>query len=78
VKLDDERRAKYVEAYERWQRDLTALHRVLLDGEQLDPMHFVALLRRESHSKDRYDEVRKDVLGLPSGDDESFPAGAGG
>ncbi|HLZ72763.1 MAG TPA: hypothetical protein VKV26_22900 [Dehalococcoidia bacterium] len=74
MQLDQDKRAAYTAAYERWQRDLGALHRVLLDGDQLDPPHFVALLRRESKSKAKYDEVRQHVLGLPdaSPDDDPF------
>lgn len=75
VQLDAEKREAYTAAYERWRRDLDALHRVLLDGEQLDPPHFVALLRRESKSKDRYDEVRQRVLGLPDASPEDDPFG---
>jgi hypothetical protein len=75
VRLDDEKRTVYVEAYDRWKRDLDALHRVLLDGDPLDPPHFVALLRRESKSKARYDDVRERVLGLPGGDDADDPFG---
>lgn len=69
MQLEGERKTAYVDAYERWRRDLDAVHRVLLDGEQLDPLHFVALLRRESKSKERYDSARQTVLGLPSGPD---------
>jgi len=73
VKLEEPRRATYVEAYDRWRKDLDALHRVLRDGEPLDPLHFVALLRRESKSKERYDQVRSEVLGLPGGAEEDDP-----
>ncbi|HZQ37667.1 MAG TPA: hypothetical protein VFD32_17170 [Dehalococcoidia bacterium] len=78
MQLDAGKREAYTAAYARWQRDLDALHRVLLDGEPLDPPHFVALLRRESKSKARYDEVRQRVLGLPdaSPDDDPFGDGA--
>ncbi|GEM_PF-1790667 len=74
MQLDAEKRQAYSAAYERWQRDLAALHRVLLDGAALDPPHFVALLRRESKSKAKYDDVRQHVLGLPdaSPDDDPF------
>lgn len=75
VQLDPERRTAYKEAYERWRRDVDAVHRVILDGEQLDPLHFVALLRRESKSKATYDEAREQLLELPSGDDEADPFG---
>jgi hypothetical protein len=75
VQLDEQKREAYLEAYNRWRRDLDALHMVLIDGEVLDPPHFVALLRRESKSKARYDAVRESVLGLPGGDDDDDPFG---
>ncbi|HEY7295576.1 MAG TPA: hypothetical protein VH916_11065 [Dehalococcoidia bacterium] len=75
MQLDAEHREAYTAAYERWQRDLQALHRVLLDGAQLDPPHFVALLRRESKSKARYDDVRRSVLGLPDAAPADDPFG---
>jgi hypothetical protein len=81
VQLDPEKRAAYSEAYERWRKDLDAVHRVLLDGEPMDPQRFVALLRHESHTKDRYDEIRQSVLGLPGGpadDDDPFHDDGGG
>lgn len=59
-----DRRQAYIDAYERWQRDLTRLHGVLLDGQPLDPMHRVALLRSESHTHDRYEEARQRFLGI--------------
>lgn len=73
MKLEEPRRTAYVEAYERWHRDLDAMHRVLLEGDSMDPLHFVALLRRESKSKERYDQVRSEVLGLPGGAEEEDP-----
>jgi len=54
----------YREAYARWQRDLERLHAVLLDGQPLDPLRRVALLRSESHSHDRYEAARRRFLGL--------------
>jgi hypothetical protein len=72
---DDQAAQEYRSAYERWQRDLTQLHEVLLDGKPLDPLHRIALLRRESHSKDRYEMARARLIGLPQEEDESstFP-----
>lgn len=64
MNADTNRRQSYVEAYQRWQGDLLRLHRVLLDGEALDPMHRIALLRSESHTHDRYEEARRHFLGL--------------
>lgn len=67
--------AEYRAAWERWSTDLRQLHEVLLDGKPLDPLHRVALLRRESHSKERYEAARSNLLGLPDEDtaDSPFP-----
>ncbi len=78
MQLDAARRADYLKAYERWQYDLQAVHRVLLDGEQMDPLHFVPLLRRESKSKEKYDEARETALGLPGGEESDDPFGETG
>jgi len=67
-RLEGEARERYVRAWERWRADIEALHRVLLDGEAMDPLHLVALLRRESKSKAQYDAARIEVLGLPAED----------
>jgi len=64
--LDDERRKEYIRAYEDWQKQLTALHRVLLEGERLDPQRLKGLLSREAHAKERYEEARRRLLGLSS------------
>lgn len=61
----------YMEAYERWQRDIERLHKVFVEGEPLDPMHRVALLRSESHTHDRYEEARRKLLGLPDESESS-------
>jgi hypothetical protein len=75
--LESNKRDAYREAYDRWQRDLVRLHAVLLDGEELDPMHRIALLRSESHSHGRYEEARRRLLGLPDGEaSESSPFGS--
>lgn len=77
--MDDRLKQEYRDAYQRWQRDLQRLHDVLLEGEPLDPMHRIALLRSESHSHDRYEDARSRLLHLlpaaesptsPFGDDE--------
>jgi hypothetical protein len=66
---------EYRAAFDAWMEQLQRVHAVLLDGEPLDPMRKVALLRRESHLKDRYEEARARLLGLPvEGEFESaFP-----
>lgn len=62
--LDEERKREYVRAYEGWQRHLAALHRVLLEGERLDPPRLKGLLNREARAKERYEEARRRLLGL--------------
>lgn len=64
VRVDEERRRAYREAYDAWQEQLAALHRVVLDGEAMDPPKLKGLLNRESRAKARYDEARRRLLGL--------------
>jgi hypothetical protein len=73
--VDEATAREYRAAYERWTEDLRQLHEVLLDGKPLDPLHRVALLRRESHSKERYEAARAKLFGLPGGegDGSAFP-----
>jgi hypothetical protein len=54
----------YLEAYEAWQAQVQALHRVLLEGERLEPPKLKALLGREARTKERYDRSRRALLGL--------------
>ncbi len=54
----------YLDAYEAWQSQLQALHRVLLNGERLEPPKLKALLIREARVKERYDSARRSLLGL--------------
>lgn len=68
--LDERTVAEYRSAYARWAEDLRRLHEVLLEGKPLDPLHRVALIRRESHSKERYEAARAKLLGLPGGDEQ--------
>lgn len=63
---EQDHKQEYIDAYERWQRDLTKLHGVLLNGQPLDPMHRIALLRSESHTHDRYEQARQRFLGIGS------------
>ena len=55
----------YLDAYQTWQTQLQALHRVLLEGERLEPPKLKALLNREARMKERYDRARRALLGLP-------------
>lgn len=59
---------EYVEAYDAWQAQIQALHRVLLDGERLEPPKLKALLNREARAKERYDRQRRALLGIPEED----------
>ena len=59
-----DRRKEYVEAYQAWQDQLQALHRVLLEGERLEPPKLKGLLGREARAKERYDRARRALLGL--------------
>ena len=59
-----DRKQDYLDAYEAWQTQLQALHRVMLEGERLDPPKLKALLNREARAKERYDRARRALLGL--------------
>lgn len=61
--MQDRKRA-YLEAYEAWQSQLQALHRVLLEEQRLEPPKLKALLIREARAKERYDRARQALLGL--------------
>ena len=71
--LDEQTVQEYRAAWERWSEDLRRLHEVLLEGKPLDPLHRVTLLRRESHSKERYEAARSKLLGLPADDESGSP-----
>lgn len=74
--LDEQTVKEYRNAWERWYEDLRRLHEVLLEGKPMDPLHRVALLRRESHSKERYERARAKLLGLSpvDGGESLFPS----
>ncbi len=57
---------EYIAAYRAWQEQLEALHRVLLEGEHMDPPRLKGLLNREIRAKERYEEARRRLLGLTS------------
>ena len=61
---DEERKQEYLRAYEDWQSQLMALHRVLLEGERMDPPRLKGLLNREAHAKEKYEAARRRLLGL--------------
>jgi len=55
---------EYEEAYADWQEQLMGVHRVLLEGERLEPPKLKGLLNREARAKERYDAARRRLLGL--------------
>ena len=55
---------EYIEAYQTWLNHLEAIHKVLLEGQRLEPPKLKGLLNREARSKDRYDQARRQLLGL--------------
>ena len=61
--MEDDKQS-YRQAYEAWTAQLSALHRVLLEGERLEPPKLKALLNREARAFERYDDARKRLLGL--------------
>jgi hypothetical protein len=65
VNVNAERREAYVKAYEDWQRQLSALHEVFLDGaKSLPGDQMKGLLNREARAKERYDRARLELLGI--------------
>lgn len=73
MKVDSERREEYLRAYQAWQEQLAALHRVFLEGEAMDPPRLKGLLNCESRAKARYDEARQRLLGIEASLDSPFP-----
>jgi len=65
--MDDVKR-EYLESYEAWQAQLQALHKVLIEGERLEPPKLKGLLNREVRAKERYEAARRRLLGIPDGD----------
>ncbi len=61
---DPERRQEYLEAWQAWQKQLAALHKILLEGRPMAPPKLKGLLHREAQAKARYDEARLRLLGL--------------
>ncbi len=61
--MDDVKR-EYIAAYQAWQDYLQALHRILLEGERLDPPKLKGLLNREARANERYERARRRLLGL--------------
>ena len=63
ARMDDVKR-EYLESYQAWQNQLQALHRILLQGEKMEPPKLKGLLNREARAKERYEQARRRLLGL--------------
>ncbi len=72
MRVDPKRQEAYRQAYEAWQEQLQALHRVFLEGEALEPPKLKGLLNREARTKERYDAARLALLGIDSSRDDPF------
>ena len=73
MKVSDDRRQAYLQAYDDWHRQLQALHEVLLDCTRvLVGDQYKGLLNREARAKERYDQARLELLGIPSAEDSPF------
>ncbi len=75
VRVDPQRQAEYREAWDAWQKQLTRMHEVFLDGEPLEPPRLKGLLNREARAKERYDAAREALLGI--GGLPAMPSGVG-
>ncbi len=64
MRIDTQRQEEYQKAYDAWQEQIGALHRVLLDGEPMEPPKLKGLLNREARAKERYDAARLALLGI--------------
>jgi hypothetical protein len=73
MKVSDDRRAVYLEAYDDWQTKLVALHEVLLEGTKT-PVgdQWKGLLNREARAKAKYDEARASLLGFGAAEGSPF------
>ena len=70
MRFDADRQQEYQRAYRAWQQQLDSLHRVVLDGETLEPPKLKGLLNREARAKERYDAAREALLGLDTAQED--------
>jgi hypothetical protein len=64
VTTSEDKKKAYIGAYQAWQEQLQALHRVVLEGQHIDPPRLKGLLNREIRAKEKYEEARRRLLGL--------------
>jgi len=60
----EDSKQEYRDAYADWQEQLMGIHRVLLEGERMEPPKLKGLLNREARAKERYDAARRRLFGL--------------
>ena len=60
----EDAKEEYRRAYDTWSAQLADLHKVLLDGERLEPPKLKGLLNREARHFEAYEEARKRLLGI--------------
>lgn len=70
MRVDPKRQDEYRQAFDAWQGQLVALHRVFLEGEAMEPPKLKGLLNREARAKERYDAARLALLGLGGGQED--------
>lgn len=63
--VSEDVRSEYQAAWADWQAQLAKVHAMFLDGERLHPTQVKGLLNREARAKERYDEARRRLLGIP-------------
>jgi len=71
VTASEDKKRIYIEAYEAWQVQLQALHRVVLQGQRIDPPRLKGLLNREIRAKEKYEEARRRLLGLGTDEEQA-------
>jgi hypothetical protein len=73
MKVSDARREAYLAAYDDWQKKLGELHEVFLAGTRT-PVgdQFKGLLNREARAKEKYDQARLELLGIPQHENSPF------
>ena len=72
MRVHPERQEEYRQAYQSWQEQLQALHRVFLEDEAIDAPKLKGLLNREARAKERYDGARLALLGLGAQEADPF------
>ena len=70
MRADPARQEEDPEAYEGWQKQFQATHRLFLGGDPSSPPQPKGLRNREARSKERYRAGRVALLGLGGGEDD--------